>query len=146
VTFDPLSKSTAGNLKNYVKSNPSTVNESNSFTYLDTEKNYYNDNKKTPLSNILNQVSPNFDHLMMKSSYDKKYLSKDQSHKDKPSSLDHNAQNNTNNNRLKFPLAFIFSKNGKEEDENKKIEKRNFETNQERKDPLSNIVNKSNRK
>ena len=147
VTFDPLSKSTAGNLKNYVKSNPSTVNESNSFTYLDTEKNYYNDNKKTPLSNILNQVSPNFDHLMMKSSYDKKYLSKDQSHKDKPSSLDHNAHNNNNNNnRLKFPLAFIFSKNGKEEDENKKIEKRNFETNQERKDPLSNIVNKSNRK
>lgn len=149
VTFDPLSKSTAGNLKNYVKSNPSTVNESNSFTYLDTEKNNYNDNKKTPLSNILNQVNPNFDHLMMKSSYDKKYLSKeDQSHKDKPSSLDHNAHNNTNNNRFKFPLAFIFSKNGKEEEEeeNKKVEKRNFETNQERKDPLSNIVNKSNRK
>lgn len=148
VTFDPLSKSTEGNLKNYVKSNPSTVNESNSFTYLDTEKNNYNDNKKTPLSNILNQVNPNFDHLMMKSSYDKKYLSKeDQSHKDKPSSLDHNAHNNTNNNRFKFPLAFIFSKNGKEEEEeNKKVEKRNFETNQERKDPLSNIVNKSNRK
>ena len=149
VTFDPLSKSTEGNLKNYVKSNSSTVNESNSFTYLDTEKNNYNDNKKTPLSNILNQVNPNFDHLMMKSSYDKKYLSKeDQSHKDKPSSLDHNAHNNTNNNRFKFPLAFIFSKNGKEEEEeeNKKVEKRNFETNQERKDPLSNIVNKSNRK
>ena len=149
VTFDPLSKSTEGNLKNYVKSNPSTVNESNSFTYLDTEKNNYNDNKKTPLSNILNQANPNFDHLMMKSSYDKKYLSKeDQSHKDKPSSLDHNAHNNTNNNRFKFPLAFIFSKNGKEEEEeeNKKVEKRNFETNQERKDPLSNIVNKSNRK
>lgn len=148
VTFDPLSKSTEGNLKNYVKSNPSTVNESNSFTYLDPEKNNYSDNKKTPLSNILNQVNPNFDHLMMKSSYDKKYLSKeDQSHKDKPSSLDHNAHNNTNNNRFKFPLAFIFSKNGKEEEEeNKKVEKRNFETNQERKDPLSNIVNKSNRK
>ena len=147
VTFDPSSKSTAGNLKNYMKSNPSTVNESNSFTYLDTEKNNYNDNKKTPLSNILHQVSPNFDHLMMKSSYTKKYLSQDQSHKDKPSSLDHNAHNNTNNNRFKFPLAFIFSKNGKEEEEeNKKVEKRNFETNQERKDPLSNIVNKSNRK
>ena len=148
VTFDPLSKSTAGNLKNYVNSNSNTtINESNSFTYLDTEKNNYNDNKKTPLSNILNQVSPNFDHSMMKFKYDKKYLSKDQSHKDKPSSLDHNANNNTNNNRFKFPLAFIFSKNGKEEEEeNKKVEKRNFETNQERKDPLSNIVNKSNRK
>ena len=40
VTFDPLSKSTAGNLKNYVNSNSNTtINESNSFTYLDTEKN-----------------------------------------------------------------------------------------------------------
>ena len=149
VTFDPLSKSTAGNLKNYVNSNSNTtINESNSFTYLDTEKNNYNDNKKTPLSNILNQVSPNFDHSMMKFKYDKKYLSKDQSHKDKPSSLDNNANNNTNNNRFKFPLAFIFSKNGKEEEEeeNKKIEKRNYDTNEERKDPLSNIVNKNNRK
>ena len=149
VTFDPLSKSTAGNLKNYVKSNPSTVNESNSFTYLDTEKNYYNDNKKTPLSNILNQVSPNFDHSMMKFKDDKKYLSKDQNHKDQPSYLDYNANNNTNNNKFKFPLAFIFSTNGKEEEEeeeNKKIEKRNYDTNEERKDPLSNIVNKSNRK
>jgi hypothetical protein len=138
VTFDPLSKSTAGNLK--------------SFTYLDTEKNNnYNDNKKTPLSNILNQVNPNFDHSMMKFTYDKKYLSKDQSHKEKPIYLDHNANNNTNNNRFKFPLAFIFSKNGKEEEkeekeENKKVEKRNYDTNEERKDPLSNIVNKSNRK
>ena len=146
VTFDPLSKSTAGNLKNYVNSNSNTINESNSFTSLDTEKNNYNDNKKTPLSNILNQVSPNFDHSMMKFKYDKKYLSKDQNHKDKPSYLDYNANNNTNNNKFKFPLAFIFSTNGKEEEENKKIEKRNYDTNEERKDPLSNIVNKSNRK
>lgn len=146
VTFDPLSKSTAGNLKNYVNSNSNTINESDSFTYLDTEKNNYKDNKKTPLSNILNQVSPNFDHSMMKFKYDKKYLSNDQSHKEKPSYLDHNANNNTNNNRFKFPLAFIFSKNGKEEEENKKVEKRNYDTNEERKDPLSNIVNKSNRK
>ena len=138
VTFDPLSKSTAGNL-NYVNSNSNTtINESNSFTYLDTEKNNYNDNKKTPLSNILNQVSPNFDHSMMKFKYDKKYLSKDQNHKDTPSYLDHNANNNTNNNRFKFPLAFIFSKNGKEEEEeeeekeeeNKKVEKRNYDTNE----------------
>jgi hypothetical protein len=152
VTFDPLSKSAAGNLKNYVNSNSNTtLNESNSFTYLDTEKNNYNDNKKTPLSNILNYANPNYDHSMMKSKYDKKYISKDQSHKDKPSYLDHNANNNTNNNdRFKFPLAIIFSKNGKEEEEeeeeNKKVEKRNYDTNEERKDPLSNIVNKSNRK
>jgi hypothetical protein len=148
VTFDPLTKSTAGNLKNYVNSNSNTINESDSFTYLDTEKNNYKDNKKTPLSNILNQVSPNFDHSMMKFKYDKKYFSNDQIHKEKPSYLDHNANNNTNNNRFKFPLAFIFSKNGKEEEEeeNKKVEKRNYDTNEERKDPLSNIVNKSNRK
>jgi hypothetical protein len=147
VTFDPLSKSTAGNLKNYVNSNSNTINESDSFTYLDTEINNYKDNKKTPLSNILNQVSPNFDHSMMKFKYDKKYLSKDQNHKDKPSYLDYNANNNTNNNKFKFPLAFIFSTDGKEEEEeNKKIEKRNYDTNEERKDPLSNIVNKSNRK
>jgi hypothetical protein len=44
-------------------------------------------------------------------------------------------------------LAFIFSKNDKEDAENKKFEKRNFfETSEERKDPLSNIANKSNRK
>jgi hypothetical protein len=44
-------------------------------------------------------------------------------------------------------LAFIFSKNDKEDTENKKFEKRNFfETSEERKDPLSNIANKSNRK
>jgi hypothetical protein len=149
VTFDPLSKSTAGNLKNYVNSYSKTINESNSFTSLDTEKNNYNDNKKTPLSNILNQVSPNFDHSMMKFKDDKKYLSKDQNHKDQPSYLDYNANNNTNNNKFKFPLAFIFSTNGKEEEEeeeNKKIEKRNYDTNEERKDPLSNIVNKNNRK
>ena len=150
VTFDPLSKSTAGNFKNYVNSNSNTINESNSFTYLDSEKKNYNDNKKTPLSNILNQVNPNFDHSMMKFKYDKKYLSKDQNHKDKPSYLDYNANNNTNNNRFKFPLAFLFSKNGKEEEEeeeeNKKVEKRNYDTNEERKDPLSNIVNKNNRK
>jgi hypothetical protein len=149
VTFDPLSKSTAGNLKNYVNSYSKTINESNSFTSLDSEKNNYNDNKKTPLSNILNQVSPNFDHSMMKFKDDKKYLSKDQNHKDQPSYLDYNANNNTNNNKFKFPLAFIFSTNGKEEEEeeeNKKIEKRNYDTNEERKDPLSNIVNKNNRK
>jgi hypothetical protein len=148
VTFDPLSKSTAGNL-NYVNSNSNTINESNSFTNLDPEKNNYNDNKKTPLSNILNQVSPNFDHSTMKFKYDKEYFTTDQGHKDKPSYLDHNTNNNTNNKRFKFPLAFIFSKNGKkeeEEEENKKVEKRNYDTNEERKDPLSNIVNKSNRK
>jgi hypothetical protein len=44
-------------------------------------------------------------------------------------------------------LAFIFSKKRKEEEEgNKKVEKGNYDMNEERKDPLSNIVNKSNRK
>jgi len=123
MTLDPLSKSTAGNFKNYVNSNSNTINESNSFTYFDTEKNTYNDNKKTPLSNILNQVSPNFDHSMMKFKHDNKYLSEDQSHKDKPLPVDHNANNNThNNNRFKFPLAFIFSKKRKEKEEEEEEE------------------------
>lgn len=144
MTFDPLNKNAEGSLKNYVDVNQNMISESNSFPYLDIEKKNYNPNKKTPLSNILNQISPNFDHSM-KSIYDEKYLSKDQNNKDK-SSLDHN-NNNNNNNRFKFPLAFIFSKNDKEDAENKKFEKRNFfETSEERKDPLSNIANKSNRK
>lgn len=139
--FGPLSKNAEGSLKNYLDVNQNILTESNSFPYVDIEKKNYNPNKKTPLSNILNQGSRNFDHSM-KSSYDEKYLSKAQNDKDK-SSLD----NNNNNNRFKFPLAFIFSKNDKEDAENKKYEKRNFfETSEERKDPLSNIANKSNRK
>jgi hypothetical protein len=144
MTIDPLNKNAEGSLQNYVDVNQNMISESNSFPDLDIEKKNYNPNKKTPLSNILNQISPNFDHSM-KSIYDEKYLSKDQNNKDK-SSLDHN-NNNNNKNRFKFPLAFIFSKNDKEDAENKKFEKRNFfETSEERKDPLSNIANKSNRK
>ncbi|HEX6645642.1 MAG TPA: hypothetical protein VF047_00510 [Nitrososphaeraceae archaeon] len=140
MTFDPLNKNPGGSLKNYLDLSKNMISESNSFPYVDIEKKNYNHNKKTPLSNILNQISPNIDHSM-KSRYDEKYLSKDQNNKDK-SSLSHN-----NINRFKFPLAFIFSKNDKEDAENKKFEKRNFfETSEERKDPLSNIANKSNRK
>jgi hypothetical protein len=140
MTFDPLNKNAEVSLKNYLDVNQNMVSESNSFPYVDIEKKNYNHNKKNPLSNILNQISPNFDHSM-KSRYDEKYLSKDQNNKDK-SSLDHN-----NNNRFKFPLAFIFSKNDKEDAENKKFEKRNFfDTSEERKDPLSNFAKKSNRK
>ena len=145
ITFDPLSKNAEGNLKNYVDVDPKMIiNESNFFTSLDIEKKNTSHNKKTPLSNILNQGSPKVDHTT-KSEYDEKYLAQDhQSNNDKPSldSNDINTINNKpNNNRFKFPLAFIFSKNRKE-DENKKVEESNFETNEESKDPLSNIVNK----
>jgi len=145
-TFDPSSKNSEGSLKNYVNLNPNTINPSNSFRYLDSEKNNYKYNEKTPLSNILNHVSPNFDHSM-KSKYDQNYFSKGQSPKDNPTPLSHRnytQSTNHNNNKFKFPLAFIFSKKWieNEEGKNKKVENSNFEAHEERKDPLRNIIDK----
>jgi hypothetical protein len=153
-TFDPsLSKNSEEGGLNYGNSNPNTVNESNSLRELEIEKNNNdNYNKKTPLSNILNQASPNLDHSI-KSKYDNKNdLSKDQSPKDKSAaSLGHHPHLNKNdnrNNRFKFPWAFIFSKNRQEKKEEaekgKHIngEERYFGIHEERKDPLKNIVNK----
>jgi hypothetical protein len=152
-TFDPSSKNSEGSLKNYVNLNPNTINASNSFGYLDYEKNNYKYNEKTPLSNILNHASSNFDHSM-KSKYDQNYFAKGQRPKDNPTPLGHrnyttstnNNNNNNNNNRFKFPLAFIFSKKWKENEEgkNKKVENSIFEAHEERKDPLRNIVDKKN--
>jgi hypothetical protein len=147
-TFDPSSKNSEGSLKNYVNLNPNTINPSNSFRYLDSEKNNYKYNEKTPLSNILNHMSPNFDHSM-KSKYDQNYFSKGQSPKDNPNPLGQRnytkgTNHNTNNNKFKFPLAFIFSKKWieNEEGKNKKVENSNFEAHEERKDPLRNIIDK----
>ena len=151
-TFEPSSKknSKGGSLENYVNANPTTINESsNSFRYQDTnKKNNYNYNKKTPLSNILNEVSPNFETSMI-SKQDTNHLSKkEQSPQDNPPTLDHRHYNNNNKNtnitRFKFPLAFIFSKKVKEneEGEHKKVENSNFEAYEESKDPHRNIVNK----
>jgi hypothetical protein len=155
-TFDPSSKNSEGSLKNYVNLNPNTLNASNSFGYLDSEKNNYKYNEKTPLSNILNHASPNFDHSM-KSKYDQNYFAKGQRPKDNPTPLGHrnyttsnnnDNDNNNNNNRFKFPLAFIFSKKWKENEEgkNKKVENSIFEAHEERKDPLRNFVDKSDKK
>ncbi len=144
-TFDPSSKNSEGSLKNYVNLNPNTINASNSFGYLDSEKNNYKYNEKTPLSNILNHASPNFDHSM-KSKYDQNYFAKGQRPKDNPTPLGHRnyTTSTNNNNRFKFPLAFIFSKKWKENEEgkNKKVENSNFEAHEERKDPLRNFVDK----
>lgn len=150
-TFDPSSKNSEGSLKNYVNLNPNTINASNSLGYLDSEKNNYKYNEKTPLSNILNHASPNFDPSM-KSKYDPNYFAKGQRPKDNPTPLGHrnyttSTNNNNNNNRFKFPLAFIFSKKWKENEEgkNKKVENRNFEAHEQSKDPLRNIVGKKKR-
>ena len=119
--------------------NPDRINESNSFANVDIEKKNQDHNKKTPLSNILNQnSSPSFDHSI-EPKYKETYLSsEDQSNKGKQS------LNRTNNkkNIFKLPLAFIFSKITKQ-DENKKVEEKIFETKKERRDSLSNIVNKN---
>jgi hypothetical protein len=154
-TFDPsLSKNSEEGGLNYGNLNPNTaVNESNSLSERDIEKNNNdNYNKKTPLSNLLNQGSPNLYHSSIKSKYNNKNdLSKDQSPKDRTAASlglhhPHLNKKDNKNNRFKFPLASIFSKNRKEkeEEEGKHIngEKRNFVTHEERKDPLRNIVNK----
>jgi hypothetical protein len=160
VTFDSsLSKNSEEGGLNYGNSNSNTLKESNSLRELEIEKNNNdndNYNKKTPLSNILNQGFPNLDHSL-KSKFDNKNdLSKDQSSEDKSaaSSLGHHPHLNKKDNkinRFKLPLAFIFSKNRKEkkeeEEEEEKgkhinVEERNFEIHEERKDPLRNIVNK----
>jgi len=157
VTFDSsLSKNSEEGGFNYGNSNSNTLKESNSSRELEIEKNNNdndNYNKKTPLSNILNQGFPNLDPSL-KSKYDNKNdLSKEQSSEDKSaaSSLGHHPHLNkkdNKNNRFKLPLAFIFSKNRKEKKEEEEkgkhinVEERNFEIHEERKDPLRNIVNK----
>ncbi|HEX2406285.1 MAG TPA: hypothetical protein VHJ38_03665, partial [Nitrososphaeraceae archaeon] len=90
-------------------------------------------------------TSPNFDHSM-KSKYDQNYFAKGHRHKDNPTPLGHRnyTTSTNNNNRFKFPLAFIFSKKWKENEEgkNKKVENSIFEAHEERKDPLRNFVDK----
>ncbi|MGZ5486143.1 MAG: hypothetical protein ACXWFB_09585, partial [Nitrososphaeraceae archaeon] len=99
---------------------------------------------KTPLSNILNQnSSPSFNHSIEPKYNKETYLSEDQSNKGKQSL---NQTNNKNKKKIfKLPLAFIFSKITKQ-DENKKVEETIFETKKERRDSLSNIVNKNKNK
>jgi hypothetical protein len=142
-TYDSLRKIAAveGSLKNEIDNNSYRINEGNSFTNIDNEKKNHDSNKKAPLSNILNQNSnPSFDHSIEPKYKETHLSSKDQSNKGKQS-LNHT--NNTKKNIFKLPLTFIFSKITKQ-DENKKVEEKIFETKQERRDSLSNIVNKKN--
>ena len=140
-TFDHLRKiAVEGSLNNEIDVNLKRINESNSFANVDINEKNQDSNKKTPLSNILNQnSSQSFNHSIEPKYNKETYLSKDQSNKGKQS------LNRTNNkkNIFKLPLAFIFSKITKQ-DENKKVEERIFETKKkERRDSLSNIVNKN---
>jgi hypothetical protein len=139
-TFDHLRKiAVEGSLNNEIDVNLNRINESNSFANVDINEKNQDSNKKTPLSNILNQNSSlSFNHSIEPKSNKETYLSKDQSNKGEQS------LNRTNNkkNIFKLPLAFIFSKITKQ-DENKKVEERIFETKKERRDSLSNIVNKN---
>ncbi|MGI9011977.1 MAG: hypothetical protein ACR2F1_12435 [Nitrososphaeraceae archaeon] len=139
-TFDPLRKiAVEGSVNNEIDVNLHRIIESNSFANVDIKEKNQDRNKKTPLSNILNQnSSPSFNHSI-EPKYKETYLSEDQSNKGKQS------LNHTNNkkNIFKLPLAFIFSKITKQ-DENKKVQERIFETKKERRDSLSNIVNKKN--
>ncbi len=140
-TFDPLRKiAVEGSFNNEIDVNLNRINESNSFTNVDINQKNRDHNKKTPLSNILNQnISPSFNHSIEPKYNKETYLSsEDQSNKGKQS------LNHTNNKKkiFKLPLAFIFSKITKQ-DENKKVEERIFETKKERRDSLSNIVNKN---
>ena len=139
-TFDPLRKiAVEGSLNNEIEVNLIRIIESNSFANVDIKEKNQDHNKKTPLSNILNHnSSPSFNHSI-EPKYKETYLSEDQSNKGKQS------LNHTNNKRniFKLPLAFIFSKITKQ-DENKKVEERIFDTKKERRDSLSNIVNKNN--
>ncbi|MGZ5486236.1 MAG: hypothetical protein ACXWFB_10075, partial [Nitrososphaeraceae archaeon] len=142
-TFDPLRKiAVERSLNNEIDVNLNRINESNSFANVDINQKNQDHNKKTPLSNILNQnSSPSFNHSIEPKYNKETYLSEDESNKGKQS------LNQTNNkkNIFKLPLAFIFSRITKQ-DENKKVEERIFETKKERRDSLSNIVNKNKNK
>ena len=142
-TFDPLRKITVeGGLNNEIDVNLNRINESNSFADVNIKEKNQDHNKKTPLSNILNRNnSRSFNHSI-EPKYKETYLSEDQSNKGKQS-LNH-TNNKNKKNIFKLPLAFIFSKITKQ-DENKKFEERIFETKKERRDSLSNIVNKNNK-
>ena len=139
-TFDHLRKiAVEGSLNKEIDVNLKRINESNSFANVDINEKNQDHNKKTPLSNILNQNSSQSYNHSIEPKYNKEtYLSKDQSNKGKQS------LNRTNNNKniFKLPLAFILSKITKQ-DENKKVEERIVETKKERRDSLSNIVNKN---
>ena len=151
VAFEPQRNIAEESLKNYkVDVNQNRTNESKSLAeldmekrYLDIEKKYQDVNKKTPLSNLLSRNNLNFDHSM-ESKYKESNISNDQINKSKQS-LNNNSNKKDKKNVFKFPFAFIFSKINKKV-KNKRTKEGANKKNVERKDSLSNIVNKKDKR
>ena len=151
VTFEPQRNMAGERLKNYkVDVNQNRTNESKSLADLDMEKRdldierkYHDVNKKTPLSNLLSRNNLNFDHSL-ESKYKESNISNDQINKSKQS-LNNNINNKDKKNVFKFPFAFIFSKINKKV-KNKRTKERANKKNVERKDSLSNIANKKDKR
>ena len=151
VAFEPQRNMAVERLKNYkVDVNQNRTNESKSLEELDMEKRdldierkYHDVNKKTPLSNLLSRNNLNFDHSL-ESKYKESNISNDQINKSKQS-LNNNSNNKDKKNVFKFPFAFIFSKINKKV-KNKRTKERANKKNVERKDSLSNIANKKDKR
>ena len=151
VAFEPQRNMAVERLKNYkVDVNQNRTNESKSLEELDMEKRdldierkYHDVNKKTPLSNLLSRNNLNFDHSL-ESKYKESNISNDQINKSKQS-LNNNINNKDKKNVFKFPFAFISSKINKKV-KNKRTKERANKKNVERKDSLSNIANKKDKR
>ncbi len=151
VDFEPQRNMAGERLKNYkVDVNQNRTNESKSLAELDMEKRdldierkYHDVNKKTPLSNLLSRNNLSFDHSL-ESKYKESNISNDQINKSKQS-LNNNSNNKDKKNVFKFPFAFIFSKINKKF-KNKRTKERANKKNVERKDSLSNIANKKDKR
>jgi hypothetical protein len=148
--FEPQRNIAEESLKNYkVDLNQNRRNESKYLAerdmekrYLDIEKKYQDVNKKTPLSNLLSRNNLNFDHPM-ESKYKKSKMSNDRLNKSNQSL--NNSNKKDKKNSFKFPFALIFSKINKKV-KNKRTPEKNFKKYVERKDSLSNIVNKKDKR
>ena len=148
--FEPQRNIAEESLKNYkVDVNQNRRNESKYLAeldmekrYLDIEKKYQDVNKKTPLSNLLSRNNLNFDHPM-ESKYKKSNMSNDRINKSKQSL--NNSNKKDKKNSFKFPFALIFSKINKKV-KNKRTQEKDFKKYVERKDSLSNIVNKKDKR
>ena len=144
--FEPQRNIAEESLINYkVDVNQNRINESKSLAeldmekrYIDIEKKYHDVNKKTPLSNLLSRNNLNFDHPMV-SKYKESNMSNDRINKGKQSLKNSNKKDKKNG--FKFLFALIFSKINKKV-KNKRTQEGDFKKYVERKDSLSNIVNK----
>ena len=148
--FEPQRNIAEESLKNYkVDVNQNRTNESKYLAeldmekrYLDIEKKYQDVNKKTPLSNLLSRNNLNFDHPM-DSKYKKSNMSNDRINKSKQSL--NNSNKKDKKNSFKFPFTLILSKINKKV-KNKRTQEKDFKKYIERKDSLSNIVNKKDKR